>query len=118
MRGFRFSLRLLFFTFSSAGETSFTPCLKSRLFFFSALGYRAGGTDEPFWPIIIFIAITTIFHILLPASYHRPITAATSYGSFPFQTKNSYINYLESSVPSPISSPSFFSPSSYCVVHT
>lgn len=35
VRGFRFSLRLLFFTFSSSGdETSFTPCLKSRFFSF------------------------------------------------------------------------------------
>jgi hypothetical protein len=111
VRGFRFSLRFFFFAFSSsADETSFMPCLKSRLFFFSALEYRAGGTEEPFWPIIIFIAITTISHLLLPASYHRPITAATSYGSFPFQTKNSYINYLKSSVPSPISSPSPFFP--------
>ena len=55
------------------------PVLKSRFFFFSALEYRAGGMDEA----IIFIAIT-ISHLLLPASYHRPITAATSYGPFPF----------------------------------
>lgn len=40
-----------------------------------------------FLPIIIFIAITTISHLLLPASYHKPIAATTSYGSFPFQTQ-------------------------------
>jgi len=47
VRGFQFSLHLLFFAFSSsADETSFTPCLKSRIFFFSAFESRAGGTDE------------------------------------------------------------------------
>lgn len=47
VQDFQFSLHLLFFAFSSsADETSFTPCLKSRFFFFSAFESRAGGTDE------------------------------------------------------------------------
>ena len=63
-----------FFAFSSsADETCFTPCLKSRFFFFSAFEYRAGGTDEAFWLIIILITITTICHLLLLAPYHKPI---------------------------------------------
>ena len=105
---------------SSADETCFTPCLKSRFFFFSAFEYRAGGTDEAFWLIIILITITAICNLLLLAPYHKPITDTTSCGSFPFQTKKCYINYLKSPVPSPISfpSPHLFFPSSHLVVPT
>ena len=116
VRGFQFS-RLSFAFSSSADETGFTPCLKSR-FFFLAFDSRAGGTDEASWPIIIFIAITTVSHLPIPASYHKPITA--SHLPFSNQKQLHQLSRIACTHPHffPLSSPLFFfSLQPFCSAH-
>src|SRR6266436_3024678 len=105
------SLRLLFFAFSSsADETSFTPCLKSRLFFFSALEYSAGGMDEAFWRLP-----SPSPSPLFPIFFYQPLIIDPSppphhMGPSPFKPKTATLTISNRLYHPPFLPPPFFPP--------